>query len=471
MRGGLVLALLVGSGLAMSGCLSSEPTANQNMQKFQGQRAPGLTPYQGPSLAIMDTPASNFTKLLCDGGVCLRQLTTEATGPANEVMVAQDYTNPSFLLAGSKDYRNDGCVSVSVYTSTDGGRTWKDGYPRPVVSPTGGPATDRCESDPVAAFDGLGNAFMMTLDTGEGIFTYRTSDQGESWEEVAMAFVGGNDKNWGATDYRINRVYSITRATCDGGEAITYSDDSGETWQGPFCFNGMDFAQVAVAPDGTVYACGVGQGGIAFAKSLDGGETWPTPSHVAPYAGSVNTPVVGGLPVLGHAWRTPVNCNMAVAMGTGAIYLAWHSRRSDQQEDVLFTASFDGGDTWKTPIVVNDDAVLADQFIPAVAASPNGDAHLIWFDGRNDPTLDGQLLDVYYAHIPLGSAAAFEDVRPDPNIRLTAESFVPYFSKHQQQPFFLGDYIGLTASNSEAVAVFPVTYNNRAENHAVIIGG
>lgn len=470
MRALLVLAVFVGSAVAFSGCLEAGDDAKAKQAggvRLSG--ASGLVKYQGPSLAIMDTPLSTFTKIICDPSDCLRRLTTMETGPANEVMLAQDYTNPAFLLAGSKDYHadNPACVVVSVYVSIDGGRTWSDGYPRPREGVMGGPSTDRCESDPVTAFDGLGNAFVITLDTGEGLFTYRTADQGKTWTEVAMAFEGGNDKNWGATDYRINRVYSITRATCNGGEAITRTDDSGESWQGPFCFNGMDFAQVDVGPDGTVYAVGSGQGGLAFAKSVDGGEIWTTPAPIVQTGGFTTTPVTGG-----HAYRTPALPDMAVSLATGAIYVTWH-QTNDGQQDVMFTATFDEGETWIPPIVVPDDSTGADQFIPAVASSPNGDAHVIFFDARNDPSGRGHLLDVYYAHLPVDPATGrfAPDAKFEKNLRLTPESFLPYLSRHQQQPFFLGDYVGLTASNSEAVGVFPVTLNDRAEIHAAVVGG
>lgn len=465
MRGAPVLPTLLLLSLAFTGCLGSDSESKaKSAQELVSLRAAALVRYTGPDFPIMHTPRGNFTQLLCDAGVCLKRLTTMQTGPANEVHIAQDAMNPKSLLVGSKDYHADNptCVVVSVYGSTDGGRTWTDGYPRPREGVMGGPSTSRCESDPVGAFDGKGNGFMITLSVSQGLFTYRTSDVGKTWKEVAMAFEGRNDKNWAATDFRINRVYSITRATCNRGEAITYTDDAGETWRGPFCFGSgaMDFAQVDVGPDGTVYAAGVGAGGIVFAKSFDGGQNWSQPQLIAQVSGFSTLPIAGG-----HAYRTPMLPDMAVSLGTGAIYVVWH-QTNDGQQDVMLTMSLDQGNTWSKPIVVNEDpgAVKADQFIPAVAASPTGDAHVIFFDARNDPTGRGHVLDVYYAH-------SRDGITFEKNIRVTPQSFVPYLSRHQQQPFFIGDYVGLTASNNEAVGVFPITVNGRAEIHAGIVGG
>lgn len=417
-----------------------------------------------PRLAILDTVRSGFTQVLCPEGLCVRRLTTAATGPANEVMLAVDASDPTHWIAAAKDYHADNptCVVVSVYASTDDGRAWTDGYPRPATGLLGGPGADRCESDPVVTFDGLGHAFVLTLDTGDvGLYTYRTGDLGRTWEEMSLAFKGSNDKNWVATDYRTHRVYSITRATCQRGEAVTYTDDAGLTWQGPFCFHGMDFAQIDVGPNGTVYAMGTTNDHVMFSKSVDGGRTWSPAQALAPLrAFSAAIPIVDG-----HLYRTPIDVDMAVSLGTGALYAVWHDT-TDNQQEVYFVASFDDGETWSVPVVVNDDggALAADQFIPAVAASPAGDAHVAFFDARNDPTGRGHVLDLYYAH-------SADGVRFDPNLRLTPSSFAPYLSRHQTQPFFVGDYIGLAATNAQAIAAFPATYNHRAEIHAVAVGG
>jgi hypothetical protein len=65
------------------------------------------------------------------------------------------------------------------------------------------------------------------------------------------------------------------------------------------------------------------------------------------------------------------------------------------QADVKFTQSADGGITWSTPAVVNDniDGVAAptDQFQPSIAAGPNGAVAVVFYDRRqacpNDPSV------------------------------------------------------------------------------------
>ena len=65
------------------------------------------------------------------------------------------------------------------------------------------------------------------------------------------------------------------------------------------------------------------------------------------------------------------------------------------QADVKFTQSTDGGVTWTTPAVVNDNADApgppTDQFQPSVAAGPNGAVAVAFYDRRlpcpNDPSV------------------------------------------------------------------------------------
>jgi hypothetical protein len=65
------------------------------------------------------------------------------------------------------------------------------------------------------------------------------------------------------------------------------------------------------------------------------------------------------------------------------------------QADVKFTQSTDGGTTWSTPALVNDNAdapgVPTDQFQPTVAAGPDGAVAVAFYDRRkacpNDPSV------------------------------------------------------------------------------------
>jgi hypothetical protein len=75
-------------------------------------------------------------------------------------------------------------------------------------------------------------------------------------------------------------------------------------------------------------------------------------------------------------------------------YEDWNT--ASGQMDVKFTQSTDGGSTWTTPTVVNDNAdapgVPTDQFQPSVAAGPDGAVAVVFYDRRNPCPSDPSIL-------------------------------------------------------------------------------
>ncbi len=81
---------------------------------------------------------------------------------------------------------------------------------------------------------------------------------------------------------------------------------------------------------------------------------------------------------------------------TGHLYLTYEDWDPILgQGDVKFTQSTDGGFTWSTPVVVNDNVdalgMPTDQFQPSVAAGPNGAVAVAFYDRRracpSDPSI------------------------------------------------------------------------------------
>lgn len=76
----------------------------------------------------------------------------------------------------------------------------------------------------------------------------------------------------------------------------------------------------------------------------------------------------------------------------GHLYLAYEDW-DGSQFDVKFTQSVDAGQTWSTPVVVNDNAnpAASDQFQPTVAAGPEGAVAVAFYDRRatcpDDPSV------------------------------------------------------------------------------------
>lgn len=228
----------------------------------------------------------------------------------------------------------------------------------------------------------------------------------------ASGFAGRfTDKEWMETD-----VNSPSASACSGNIYVAYTDFRGASGSSPILFSrstdgGATFsntqkvstggsagttynqgADIAVAPDGTIYvAYGAFQGGgnpfngIAIVKSTDCGEKWSQPVLV----GSITDPQAPGV-----AFRTPAFAFVAVDdTNPDVVYVAYQSLAGDY--DVYVQRSIDGGATWGAPVQVNDDPGARHQIFPTIDVS-NGTLHVAWFDFRNSVTPANEALDVYY---------------------------------------------------------------------------
>ena len=172
----------------------------------------------------------------------------------------------------------------------------------------------------------------------------------------------------------------------------------------------------------------------------------------------------------------------------GHLYLTfedWDTTRG--QMDVKFTQSTDGGATWSTPMIVNDNVdaanVPTDQFQPTVAVGPGGAVAVAFYDRRgacpNDPSI--LAADVGRTNFCIDvSLQAFKDVgsgavATGANRRITRFTWDPeqpgqHLGGLSQYPCagardpcpsgrgFIGDYFGLAISGNNVYALFVSTH-------------
>jgi hypothetical protein len=156
------------------------------------------------------------------------------------------------------------------------------------------------------------------------------------------------------------------------------------------------------------------------------------------------------------------------------------------QADVKFTQSTDGGATWTTPIVVNDNVDVGastDQFQPSVAAGPNGAVAVAFYDRRQACPSDPSILpaDVGRANFCIDtSLQAYKDsgsgaVPVGGNVRISQFTWDPeqpgqHLGGLSQYPCagatdpcaagsgFIGDYFGLAISAGNIYALMVSTH-------------
>jgi PKD repeat protein len=186
-------------------------------------------------------------------------------------------------------------------------------------------------------------------------------------------------------------------AAFDGwGSATTQNDifftksSNGRTWSVPVRVNndalGANQAEPAIAVDGSNNIVIVwtdarnGNNDVFFAKSTDGGQSFPFNIRVNDVpAGAQSEPDVA----LDH-----LNPNI--------IHVVWTDTRNAGGSDIYYTNSTDGGSTFRTPNqrLNLDGAGGPEQSQPKIAVGPNQDVYAIWTDARSGGAVGR---DIYFA--------------------------------------------------------------------------
>jgi hypothetical protein len=405
------------------------------------------------------------------------------------VLVAKAYNTTQATEAASLAPGNVRSVHAATF---DGGLTWTEGYLQPIHAPVALPAaggvgvTTDVHTDPIVGVlpDGRVLALSERLQddsTGPALLpTYLSADGGRTFHEGPPAYGEPTDEPWVAVDPETGAVVVVTldfHAGAPSPAVFVRSADGGRTWSAPRnvpcpCFD----PRIGIGLVGELDVVGYdfGNASIVFTRSRDNGTTWSPWTTVAPHHGRELGPDALRL------YREPNFATVAVDRSNGprrgTFYVAWADHPPDSPElpcivedpvaggcprlpdwDVWLARSRDGGATWSKPLRVNDDAPgpFTSHVLPALAVGPGGDVHVAWLEGRSDPS--GLTLQAAYAH-----SADGEHV--DKNIVLSDAPFLVPLSYHQAIfPGFVGDYIGLAASDDRAVIAFPDTRYGQAD--------
>ena len=264
--------------------------------------APGSTFFPGTALPKLFTQHGLFPH----GNI---QVTSGTPNQArSESIIAVNPRDRNNLIAASKKFSNPKTYrfTIGVRVSFDGGSDWQDATLPTLpewgdMTGTGGQDGSTGMSDPAAAFDDFGNAFMVgepfkykgdTGGTGNTIdlFIYKSTDGGLHWSAPIPLHVGNlgddADKSWIACDNNPASPHYGNVYVAWGAEAplrFARSIDHGANWTGigrekPGSELAPDIgeSEISVGLDGTVHIVWHKQRGttIEYRRSTDGGETF-----------------------------------------------------------------------------------------------------------------------------------------------------------------------------------------------------
>jgi hypothetical protein len=153
--------------------------------------------------------------------------------------------------------------------------------------------------------------------------------------------------------------------------------------------------------------------------------------------------------------------DVAVDPHSGNLYAVWQDARFSRFEydQVALSMSTDGGLSWSAAIMVNQTPLdpanpfRQQAFLPSVAVAGDGGVSVTYYDFRNDDDV-GEFADHWLVRCEsdCNDAASWGGEQ-----RLTTASF-DIRNAPDADGLFLGDYVGLAADESDALAFFPQAF-------------
>src|SRR6266550_2330687 len=454
-----------------------------------------------------------------------------------------DPNHPNHVIASSKWFASaEGYNHVlGFYESFDGGQTW------PVQGHIPGYEGFTDNTDPVGAFDGFGNFYEILLPyqfayaggangTGSKLFqksklpnpamppesvsvsvrpagaktatdwiTTRTNASGvtgpdfvaidnnpasphfntiyamfvnfsfdglmsKAYVSTAKALPGGQHTDWTP----LQRLPSLSGSASDT-YLLPHVDPSGTVW--------TSITNFPSRQSRTTYS-------LAVDYSTDGGMTWQGPLAVTgaqnvtiPPEAYPKTTFTDGITDTFTVGTTKVN-------GRYPLYISWEDYASGY-DNIMLSGSFDGGQSWTTPLRVNDNVSLADEFQPNLAAAANGTVSVNFYDRRLacpaagtaeaagagialdtiNPHYSGALPPYGASNYCINTSVQFYTAALTPlgsNIRLSAHTWDPQLnapwrfgsSLFTGKDTFIGDYFGNDFAGSTSLTTSVSTYDD-----------
>lgn len=256
------------------------------------------------------------------------------------------------------------------------------------------------------------------------------------------------DKEWAAFDPISQNLYVVwtefeVYGSPDPNDStivlFSKSTDNGLTWTQPLRINEVSGdcldednsvmgAMPAVGPEGEIYVSWPGPEGIVFDKSTDHGETWLTQDIIVADNPAGDHYVIPGL--LRGGSVPVIACDLSNGPYRGTIYINWSDQINGPDDtDIWVSKSIDGGNTWSSPIRVNDDPPGKHQMFHWLAVDQtNGFLYCVFYDRRN---YSNNQTDVYLA-VSTDGGNTFS------NHKISDSPFIP------SSGIFMGDYSNIS---------------------------
>jgi len=392
------------------------------------------------------------------------QINTDAFGDnmvgdaANEPSFAISPVDPDVLVTGWRQFDtiNSDVRYAGFAYSWDGGKTWTNGG---VLEPPPGSGNAN-QSDPVLAADLNGSFFYNSLifrSSKDGQTVYRSDDDGVSWGTPVYIETGFLDKNW----YAINQSGISDHHYCIWGNyeiGFHRSTDEGQSWSNPSILGYGISSWVGFGADAEVFAgwWEYWNDKIVIRRSDNAKYSGQTPTF-----GPERSLYFGAWPwnlyvnPAGGAGQLYIEADKSGGPNHGNVYALSSAVPNDDVCEVMFARSTDNGDSWSSPMRVNDDVDPQGndyQWMAAMSITPAGRLDTVWFDTRDDP---GHFMSRLYYSYSYDGGLTWAENRP------LSDAFDPWLGWPNQEK--IGDYFQCLSDNGATNIIYPATFNGEQD--------
>ena len=254
----------------------------------------------------------------------------------------------------------------------------------------------------------------------------------------------------------------------EGPIFFTRTTNFGQSWEAPReLYNPGPNAQtinnlIEVLPNGTVidfFTEILASGGtrIGMIRSTNHGATFSGPTYAAAIATvfGIVTPDTQEL-----VRDASILFDTAVDPKNGNIYLVWQDVRFNGVDEVAFSMSTNGGQSWSTPVKINKTPPNANPlrqqvFVPSIEVGKGGELVVTYYDFRFDTDDDRERADHWAVFCDPDEDNCRNPQNWGGERRLTIRSF-DMLNAPEANGLFLGDYMGLVAAGNKVFPAFGI---------------
>ncbi len=335
---------------------------------------------------------------------------TNNPAPQNEPAVKISRKDPRRVVAAWRDFRlgiePNARRRVAYSYSADSGNTWAVSV---LLDSTLIGDSYFLNTDPFVTVDTAGNFYIgvISLSTGTGTIisaVYKSTDGGVTFP---VAYIASNnsqeaDGEYCTSDLSSRSLYKnnlymswANYANSLPGLEFSKSTNGGLNWSAPLRI-GLELpgSRIATGQQGEVYIVwglpSTNPCKVWFNKSTDGGNTFGTERVI-----STGT-LAGNLPNATFTYPSIAVGPSVDGTNKGLVYVTFCDARNGDA-DIFFMRSLNKGETWSSPVRVNNDQIGNHklQYWPTIAVNEQGIIAILFMDNRN--TTDSTFIEAWIA--------------------------------------------------------------------------